>query len=97
MFLKTLSRLIPLRFSIGRLRTLYLWGLGVCLRVGLFLWLPLGLIYAPFGAEFSNLWPIATMVWTVMFFIFVQTPSFLMGLCVHAGRWLGRVLGPLRK
>ena len=39
-------------------------------------------IYAGMGWEFSNLGPIATFAWGIMFDIFVATPSFIILLIV---------------
>jgi hypothetical protein len=46
-------------------------GLGICI------FFPILLIYSALGMEFSNLGPIATFVWGVLFEIFVITPLFI--------------------
>ena len=50
---------------------------AVVLVLGIIIFFPIILIYSALGMEFSNLGPIATFVWGVLFEIFVITPLFI--------------------
>ena len=58
--------------------------------LGILIFFPLLLIYSALGMEFSNLGPIATFVWGVLFEIFVITPLFIILFVVKLIRRRGR-------
>ena len=57
---------------------------------GVLVFFPLLAIYSALGKEFSNLGPIATFVWGVLFELFVVTPIFLILFIVKSIRRSGR-------
>jgi uncharacterized protein YqhQ len=62
----------------------------VVIVLGIFIFFPILLIYSALGMEFSNLGPIATFVWGVLFEIFVITPLFIISFVVKLIRRHGR-------
>jgi len=52
---------------------------------------PVYQIYLMFGLEFSNLGPIATFSWGIVFVLFVLTPAFIVALVLKISRqWLSK-------
>ena len=63
---------------------------AVVIVLGILIFFPILLIYSALGMEFSNLGPIATFVWGVLFEIFVITPLFVILFVVKLIRRHGR-------
>jgi len=63
---------------------------AVVVVFGIFIFFPIVFIYSALGMEFSNLGPIATFVWGVLFEIFVITPLFIILFVVKLIRRHGR-------
>ena len=63
---------------------------AVVIVLGIFIFFPILLIYSALGMEFSNLGPIATFVWGVLFEAFVVTPLFIILLVVKLIRRHGK-------
>jgi len=63
---------------------------AIILVLGVLIFFPLLLLYSIFGAEFSNLGPIATFFYGVMFNLFVVTPFFAILFIVKIFRRLNR-------
>lgn len=63
---------------------------AVVIVLSIAIFFPILLIYSALGMEFSNLGPIVTFVWGVLFEIFVITPLFMFLLVVKLVRKHGR-------
>jgi hypothetical protein len=63
---------------------------AIVIVLGIVIFFPILLIYTALGMEFSNLGPIATFVWGVLFEIFVITPLFIVVFIVKLIRRHGR-------
>ena len=76
--------------SFSKLLVTYLLVSAVVIVLGIFIFFPILLIYSTLGMEFSNLGPIATFVWGLLFEIFVVTPLFAALFLVKLIRRPGR-------
>ena len=76
--------------SFPKLIVTYLLVSAIVIVLGIFIFFPILLIYSTLGMEFSNLGPIATFVWGVLFEIFVITPLFIILFVVKLIRRHGR-------
>jgi hypothetical protein len=76
--------------SFPKLIVRYLLVSAAVVILGIFIFFPILLIYSALGKEFSNLGPIATFVWGVLFEIFVITPLFIILMVVKLIRRHGR-------
>ncbi len=63
---------------------------AIVIVLGILIFFPICLIYSALNMEFSNLGPIATFVWGVLFDIFVITPLFFILFTVKLLRRQGR-------
>jgi hypothetical protein len=63
---------------------------AVVLVCGVLVFFPVLLVYSMLGKEFSNLGPIATFFWGILFELFVVSPLFLILLLVKMIRRSGR-------
>ena len=76
--------------SFLKLAAVYFAVSAVVIVLGIFIFFPMLLIYSALGREFSNLGPIVTLVWAVLFEIFVITPLFCILFAVKLLRRQGR-------
>lgn len=72
--------------SVWKFFCVYLLVSAIVLILGILLFFPLLLVYSMLGMEFSNLGPIATFFWGILFEVFVVTPVFLMLLIIKIVR-----------
>ena len=73
--------------SFLKLLVVYCLASAVVLVCGVLVFFPVGLVYSMLGKEFSNLGPIATFFWGILFELFVLSPLFLILLVVKIVRW----------
>lgn len=87
LFLAWVERISYLRLVVG-----YVFLVPVCLVFGWFaFYFPIYPIYSMLGLEFSNLGPIATLSWGIVFVLLVLTPAFVITLLLKVSRqWLSK-------
>jgi len=72
--------------SVVKLGRAYLIVSALVLVSGVLLFFPILLVYSILGREFSNLGPMATFLWAVLFEVVVVTPLFVVLLVVKIVR-----------
>lgn len=87
LFLAWVERTSYVRFVVG-----YICLVPISLVLGWFaFYFPVYPIYSMLGLEFSNLGPIATLSWSMVFVLFVLTPVFVIALAFKVSRqWLSK-------